>query len=260
MKKEEQTELSIIIPAYNEEKRIERTLLAYCDFFKGKMNFDVHVIVNGCTDNTLGVVEEIARKHPEIHYVDIGKVGSKGAAVNYGFKIADGELIGFVDADLATKPDAFYELVQNIEGYEGVIASRWMNGAKIDKRQPFTRIFAGRSFNLLVNFFFNLGIKDTQCGAKLFRKKAIKIVAKELGITKWAFDVDLLYQMKRHTFKIKEIPTEWSEPGGSHIKLKTVAEMFLAILRLRLIYSPLNLVVKLYDKLPQKMKLSEMVK
>ncbi|HLC62737.1 MAG TPA: dolichyl-phosphate beta-glucosyltransferase [Candidatus Nanoarchaeia archaeon] len=251
--------LSIIIPAYNEEKRIEKTLVEYCDFFKGKIDFEIHVVINGCVDNTLGVLKKIAKKYKQINFVDIGKVGSKGAAVNYGFKIAEGELIGFVDADLATKPDSFYDLVQNIEGYDGVIASRWIEGAKIDKKQPFTRIFAGRSFNFLVNLFFNLRIKDTQCGAKLFRKKAIKIVCNELGITRWAFDVDLLYQMKKHGFKIKEIPTTWTEPGGGHLKSSTIIDMFLAILRLRLIYSPFKFIVKLYDMLPRRLHIGEII-
>jgi len=233
--------LSIIIPAYNEEKRIEKTLVEYCDFFKGKIDFEIHVVINGCVDNTLGVLKKIAKKYKQINFVDIGKVGSKGAAVNYGFKIAEGELIGFVDADLATKPDSFYDLVQNIEGYDGVIASRWIEGAKID------------------NLFFNLRIKDTQCGAKLFRKKAIKIVCNELGITRWAFDVDLLYQMKKHGFKIKEIPTTWTEPGGGHLKSSTIIDMFLAILRLRLIYSPFKFIVKLYDMLPRRLHIGEII-
>lgn len=255
--------LSIIIPAYNEGLRIARTLESYCAFFQGKLDFDIHVIVNGCTDNTLDVVKEAAKKYKQINYVDIGNVGSKGAAVHYGFKIAEGELIGFVDADLATKPEAFYDLVKNMPGYDGVIASRWMKGAKFDKTQMgMLHMITGRSFNFLVNFFFNLGIKDTQCGAKLFKKKAINIVSRRLGITKWAFDVDLLYQMKRHGFKIKEIPTEWQEPGGGHFKIKPriVFEMFLASLRLRLIYSPLKGLITLYDKLPRWMKISTLVK
>lgn len=256
-------QLSIIIPAYNEEQRIEKTLVAYCEFFRDKLDFDVHVIVNGCTDNTLGVVEKLAKRHRQIQYVDIGKVGSKGAAVHYGFKIAEGELIGFVDADLATRPEAFYELVQNIEGREGVIASRWMKGARFDRSKlGALHKIAGRSFNLMVNLFFNLGIKDTQCGAKLFRKKALKRVCKELGITKWAFDVDLLYKMKLRGFKVLEIPTEWQEPGGGHFKVRPriVFEMFLAILRLRLIYSPLKGLITLYDRLPRWLKISTLVK
>ena len=255
--------LSIVIPAYNEEKRIEKTLAEYCEFFKEKMDFEILVVINGCKDDTLGVVKKTAKKYKQINYVDIGKVGSKGAAVNHGFKIASGDLIGFVDADLATKADAFYDLVQNIEGYDGIIASRWIKGAKYDKKKVgFFHILAGRSFNLIANLFFNLRIKDTQCGAKLFKKKAIKIVCMELGITKWAFDVDLLYHMKMHKFKVKEIPTNWSEPGGSHLKVKPVVviEMFLAVLRLRLIYSPFKFIVKLYDMLPRKLHIGEMVK
>src|SRR3989344_5020545 len=85
--------LSIIIPAYNEEKRIERTLVEYCEFFKQKTAFDIHVIINGCVDDTIGVVKKISKKYKQINYVDIGNVGSKGAAVNYGFKIAEGLLM-----------------------------------------------------------------------------------------------------------------------------------------------------------------------
>jgi len=257
---EKMVRLSVIIPAYNEEKRIKRTLDAYCDFFDKKIDYEIWVIINGCRDNTLGVVREAAKRHKRIKYVDIGKVGSKGGAVNHGFKIAEGEMIGFVDADMATPPGAFYELVEGIDEYDGIIASRWIKGAKISKKQSFKRVFAGRAFNLIVNLFFNLGIRDTQCGAKLFRKEAVKKVCKELGITKWAFDVDLLYQMKRAGYNIKEIPTEWNEPGGSHLKARTVIEMFLAVLRLRLIYSPLRFIVRLYDKLPRRMHIGEIVK
>src|SRR3990167_3577212 len=127
--------LSIIIPAYNEEERIPKTLNSYLDYLKGKINFEILVIINGCTDNTLEVVKKIAQKNKEIKYVDIGKVASKGIAVTEGFKLADSELIGFVDADLATPPNAFYDLVKNIWDYDAVIASRWMKNSKIKKLQ-----------------------------------------------------------------------------------------------------------------------------
>ncbi|MBS3155651.1 glycosyltransferase family 2 protein [Candidatus Woesearchaeota archaeon] len=239
--------LSIIIPAYNEEERIPKTLNSYLDYLKGKINFEILVIINGCTDNTLEVVKKIAQKNKEIKYVDIGKVASKGIAVTEGFKLADSELIGFVDADLATPPNAFYDLVKNIENYDAVIASRWMKNSKINKSQPLTRIIAGRSFNILVNLLFNLKLKDTQCGAKLFKKTALKDILADIGKTRWAFDVDVLYLLKRKNYKTKEIPTEWSEPGGSHVKIKTVIEMFLSIVRLRLIYSPFKFIVSIYN-------------
>ncbi|SRR3989339_328795 len=240
--------LTIIIPAYNEEKRIPKTLNSYLEYLRKKIDFEILVVINGCIDNTLGVIEEIAKKNKEIKYIDIGKVASKGVAVTEGFKIADSDLIGFVDADLATPPDAFYNLIEQIEDYDAIIASRWMKGAKIHEHQPLTRIVAGRSFNFLVNLLFNLKIKDTQCGAKLFRKQAIKSIINDIGKTRWAFDVDVLYLLKRKGYKTKEIPTEWNEPGGSHVKLKTVLEMFLSIIRLRLIYSPFKFIVSMYNR------------
>jgi len=175
--------LSIIIPAYNEEKRIERTLVEYCEFFKQKTAFDIHVIINGCVDDTIGVVKKISKKYKQINYVDIGNVGSKGAAVNYGFKIAEGGLIGFVDADLATKPDAFYDMVKAIdedENVDGVIASRWIKGARYDKNKiGFFHIFAGRSFNLIANSFFNLRIRNA--GLNSLEKTPLKLSAKSWG-------------------------------------------------------------------------------
>ena len=146
--------LSIIIPAYNEEDRIKETLEAYCDFFSGKIDFELQVIVNGCTDNTLGVVKNVAKKHKQVRYVDIGKVASKGAAVNYGFKIANGELIGFVDADMATSPEAFHDLIENIGDYEGIFASRYIKGAVQKPRQSFMRRVASRVFNFIVRSLF----------------------------------------------------------------------------------------------------------
>jgi hypothetical protein len=112
------------------------------------------------------------------------------------------------------------------------------------------RRIASRGFNILVRTFFGIQIRDTQCGAKLFKGYAIKQVVNDLGISNWAFDIDLLYLMKRNGFKLKELPTEWTEPGDSHLRImKTASEMFLAITRLRLIYSPFRFVVKMYDRL-----------
>ena len=97
---------------------------------------------------------------------------------------------------------------------------------------------------------FGLRTIDSQCGCKLFNGSKLKSVLPYLGITRWAFDVDLLYQFKRKNFSIHEIPTVWSDSPGSSLNIKKASkEMFLAIVRLRLIYSPLKFIVKIYDKL-----------
>lgn len=242
--------LSIIIPAYNEEKIIGNTLKEYASFFSDKLkdDFEILVILNGCRDNTLDIVRDTAQKYPQIKYKNFPEAIGKGSAVIEGFKIANGSLIGFVDADGATKADAFHDLVENIKDNEGVIASRWIKGAKILKKQPLSRRVASRAFNVLVKILFGITVKDSQCGCKLFKDYAIKIVTPKLGITRWAFDIDLLYLMKRCGYKVIEIPTTWEEPGDTHLKLKkTIPEMFLAVSRLRLIYSPFRFIVGIYD-------------
>ncbi|MBU2633711.1 MAG: glycosyltransferase [Nanoarchaeota archaeon] len=240
-------DLSIIIPAYNEENRIEETLLDYINYFsKTKLNFEIFIVLNGCKDNTLGVVKKVVKKHKQINYVDIKEAIGKGGALIEGFKRVNGNLIGFVDADNATRPKEFYDLIKNIEDYDGVIGSRWMESSQIE--MPKLRKFLSNGFHFGVNLLFNLKYHDTQCGNKLFKKNAIKSVVNNLGATKWAFDVDLLYLMKRKKYNIKEIPTVWSEPGESHIKLKEIIPCFvLPMIRLRLLYSPFKFSIKLYD-------------
>jgi len=243
--------LNIIIPAYNEEKRILKTLHNYSEFFSKRMknDFEILVILNGCKDKTLDIVKEFSKGKKYIKFKEFKTPIGKGGAIIEGFKIAESELIGYVDADGATKPKTFHDLVENIDNHDGIIASRWIKGAVIKKKQPLSRRISSRGFNLLVKLLFGLKIRDTQCGAKLFRKNAIKKITPELGITQWAFDIDLLYRMKKNGFEVIEIPTEWEDIEGSRLNLKkTIPEMFLSIIRLRLIYSPFKSVVKFYDE------------
>lgn len=243
--------LSLIIPAYNEEKRIKKTLEDYVNFLSKKLkkDFEILVIINNSTDNTLKIVQQLSKKYPQIKYINYPQKLGKGGALIKGFNIAKGDLIGFVDADCSTPPRAFYELVEKIKGYDGIIGSRWVKGAKITLRQPISRRIASRGFNLMVRTLLGINIKDTQCGNKVFRKEAIKKITPGLGITMWAFDIDLLYLMKKHKYKILEIPTEWHDVAQSKLDLKrTIPEMFLSLMRLRLIYSPFKFIVTMYDR------------
>lgn len=250
--------LSIIIPAYNEEKRIGRILEAYCKFFREKKEIiEILVVLNACEDNTLNVVKEFQKKFKEIKFLDFEQ-GGKGFAIIEGFKEAlknDFELIGFVDADMATPPEAFYDLVKNIGNYGGIIASRWIKGAKI-YRQTFKRKVLSRGFNFIVRSLFLIPYRDTQCGAKLFKRKVIEKITSDLTITQWAFDVNLLFLCKRNSFKIKEIPTIWEDKEESKINIKKAPfQMFSGVVRLRIIYSLFKKSIKIYDKLPEKIKI-----
>ncbi len=255
--------LSIVIPAYNEEQRIIKTLNEYYEFFNNKFknDFEIIVIVNGSTDKTIEIVKTFSKKNKNLIYKDIKEKIGKGGAILEGFKIAQGSLIGFVDADLATSPKSFYDLIDKINDYDGIIASRWMKGSKINIKQPLLKRIGSRGFNFLIRILFGLNFKDTQCGAKLFKKQVIKDVLEDLTITRWAFDVNLIYSVLKKKYKIKEIPTEWNAVKASHFNLfKAIPEMALGLLRLRLVYSPFKFIVKIYDKLPGFLKLNHYLK
>jgi hypothetical protein len=156
--------------------------------------------------------------------------------------------VGFVDADGSTPPEAFEELVRRIGDAGAVIANRWHPESRISP-QPWSRRLASRVFNGVVRVLFGIRITDTQCGAKLMTQKALQDVLPHLGITQWAFDVDLLFQLSRHGHRILEIPTAWHDSAGSHLRVgRASIEMLVAVVRLRLIYSPFRWIVALYDR------------
>ena len=244
-------ELSIIIPAYNEEARLGRMLDQYLPFFNERYAgcYEILVVVNGSRDRTEDVTREYARMHSHIRVIVDPRPIGKGGALMLGFAQAHGRLVGFVDADGATPPEAFQDLVENIGAAGAIIASRWMPGSQITVQQPFKRRLASRLFNALVRVMFGLRISDTQCGAKLLTREAALAILPYLGITQWAFDVDLLFQLRRAGYDITEIPTTWRDISGSRLRVGMASlDMFVAMVRLRLIYSPFRWVVSLYDR------------
>lgn len=243
---------TIIIPAYNEEHRITPMLEDYCSYFSrlSKKDVDLFVVLNGCKDHTLDIVQRFAKRYHILHYVNIPEAIGKGGAVIEGFKLAQGDLVGFADADGSTQAQYYHDLMKNIGDADGIIASRWMKASHVEPKQPFSRRFASRIFNTLVRIFFGLRYHDTQCGFKLFRKKSIRTILPHLGMTRWAFDVDVLYHLKKHGFIVKEIPTVWKDSVGSTIRVPKVSfEMFLALVRLRLLYSPFRFLVGAYNRI-----------
>ncbi len=243
--------LSIVVPAFNEEARIGAMLEAYLPYFAARYGSDFELIVsiNGSTDGTEAVVRALQPRFPQLRAIVEPRPIGKGGAVMAAGAMARGEFIGFVDADGATPPPAFDDLLANIGDAGLVIASRRLPGAVVRPRQPWQRRFASRTFNWLVRRFFKLRITDTQCGAKLMTAAAWRAIVPHIGLTKWAFDVDMLFKTRRAGYAIKEIPTTWSDVGGSKLKIgRASLQMFLAICRLRLLYSRFRWIVVLYDR------------
>ncbi len=234
--------LLLLIPAYNEQDRIEPVLRDYARYFQTQYPgpFQLVVVLNGCRDNTLGVVRKVAAEYPAISALEFGEPIGKGGALIEGLKLSPlADLIGYVDADGATPPPAFHDLVKRMGEADCVIGSRWLPGAVLHVEQTNRRQFASRVFHFLVERLFHMGIKDTQCGAKVLHRQAVEKIHSSLRIADMAFDINLLYSLKRAGFRILEVPTEWTDKIGSKVTLfRTSLVMFLSAVRIWLIYSP----------------------
>ncbi|MEK6894038.1 MAG: glycosyltransferase [Nanoarchaeota archaeon] len=259
--------IGIIIPAHNEEKRIEKKLESYSPYFAKKNrtdnnNYSILVVINKTEDGTEQIVKNFMKKVRNVSYIKFKK-GGKGFAVTEGFKhflSKKFDMVGFVDADLATSPDAFYDLVENINGYSGIIGNRWSKKSKIYKKQGMLRRSASRIYNFLIRIMFFMKYSDTQCGAKLFKIEELKKIINKIFITQWAFDINILYLCKLNGLRILEFPTAWADDGNTTVDtIRASIKMFSGTLRLRLIYSPFSFVVRAYDKLPRILKLNHTI-
>lgn len=244
--------LSILIPAYNEEHRIGKTLDAYAHYFLRKteeIDFELLIVLNGCKDNTRAVVETAQQKWGTcIRLLDF-PVAGKGYALIEGFKNAlarANTIIGFVDADMATRPEYFYALLPYLSPkYDGVIASRYMPGACITPRRPLYKRWGSiLIYESLVRLLFGLRFYDYQCGAKVFTRTVIETIVPRMRITQWAFDVEILYLCKKNSFSIKEVPTVWFDQVGSKLKLSAGIRMLASLIQLRMTHSTLNFLVR----------------
>lgn len=224
-------DLTIVIPTYNEENRILKTLKAYTSFFDKRLNCE-YIISDHSTDNTREIVKDLMKKHKNIYILGLSGKG-KGIAIIEAFKIAKGDLVGFTDADNATHPEEFFKLYQNLKGYDAVIGSRRLSRSDvvIYHKSPLRRL-GSFCLVLIVRILFSLNIKDTQCGAKIFRREKIHMVIPKMRIKNSIFDVELLWRFNK-IGKIKEVPIKWIDDKFSHFKWKDVIGEFIWLIRVR---------------------------
>lgn len=233
----------LLIPASNEEGRIDPTLRNYAAHFREHYagTLQILVVINGSSDNTLGVVQAAAREFPVIHWVIIpGRVGKGGALINaLAHASQQADVIGYADADGATDPASLLELASLCQQYDCVVGSRRVSNSVIHQTQPSHRQLASKVFHFIVEFLFRMGIHDTQCGAKFLRREIIQKIHDQLLIADMAFDVNLLYAVKRAGGTLHEAPVRWTDHLGSTVRyFRTSLVMFLSVVRLRLFYSP----------------------
>jgi len=230
--------LSIIIPAYNEEKRLPKTL-AEIDKYLKKQNYNYEIIVvsDGSKDKTVEVVENLKSQIANLRLIDKKENYGKGYGVRLGMLEAKGEYRLFSDADNSTSIDQVEKMWPEFKkGYDVVIGSRDIKGAILDPPQPFLRkMILGKGFRILTQIICGTWeILDTQCGFKGFTQKAARDIFSECKINRFAFDPEVLVVAKKLGYRIKEIPVYWKNDPESKVKFKSIIKMFFELLRIRL--------------------------
>lgn len=227
--------LSIVIPAFNEEKRILSTLDHIVSYLKKyKLRFEIIVVDDGSQDKTVKIIQEYIKECPSLRIIENVINKGKGYSIRNGILQSNGDLILFSDADLSTPIEELPEFLRWLEkDYEIVIGSRALKESIILK-QPLYRKIMGIIFNRLVQIISVRGIRDTQCGFKCFKKQVVYDLFSMQKLDRFSFDVEILYLAKKKGYKIKEIPVRWYYNPDSKVKwFKDSIQMFKDIFIIR---------------------------
>jgi dolichyl-phosphate beta-glucosyltransferase len=231
------THLSVIIPAYNEEKRLLSTLGSVHDFLSAEESlFEIIIVDDGSSDGTCDVVKNFAVDHCGIRLISHSPNRGKGYSVRKGIEAGQGDLLLINDADGSSPIEEIKRLEKALEdGADIAIGSRAIpdQDTKV-KAYPYRKIM-GNTFNTIVQTLLLPGIRDTQCGFKLFKKEQGKELFAKAKLDRYAFDVEILYLARLYNYRIAEIPINWQNVRGSKINivldpLRMLTEIFQILL------------------------------
>ncbi len=231
-------ELSIIIPAFNEEARLSQTLQRIREYLasRGKNPDSTEVIVvdDGSTDSTAQLVEQWRREFPGLRLVSNGRNRGKGYSVRHGMLEARGRIALFTDADLSTPLEEMGKLLAALESADVAIGSRAVDRSLIEVHQSRQRELAGIIFNLCVRLLTGLPFLDTQCGFKAFRRERARIAFEQQRSERFGFDPELLFLARRHGLVCVEVPVRWANDPRTKVHvLRDSLDMFLELIRIR---------------------------
>lgn len=213
-------DLSVIIPAYNEEQRIGPTIDSLHAFLAvSGLSYEIVVVDDGSSDNTVGLVHRIAENMPTLRCIESRPNRGKGHVVRVGMLAASGAIRLMTDADGSTAATEIPKLVNaiRVDGVDVAIGSRYSEGASCGKKQPFYRVWWSRAANYVVQRTVVRGIKDTQCGFKAFTAEAAEATFRLTTIDGWAFDLEALALASRMGFSIRECAVHWTDDERSRI-------------------------------------------
>jgi dolichyl-phosphate beta-glucosyltransferase len=228
-------ELSIIIPAFNEELRLPSSLESIAAYIGNKRpNTEVIVVDDGSTDGTVAVAESWRGRIPQLRVLANGTNRGKGFSVRHGSLEARGKIVLFTDADLSSPIEEGEKLLAALESHDVAIGSRAVDRSLIEVHESLFREFAGIIFNRIVRVILRLPIVDTQCGFKAFRRERCRIIFEQQTIERFGFDPELLYLARHHGLSIQEVPVRWAHSPATKVNMmRDSFEMFLDVFVIR---------------------------
>ena len=215
-------DLSIIVPAYNEENRLPKTLDGIVAYVRAKgRRAEIIVVDDGSSDGTAALVNAYSQGFLEIRLVSNGTNRGKGYSVRHGMLEARGEIALFTDADLSTPIAEADKLVAALreQDYDAAIGSRAVDRSLIEIHQSAIREQAGILFNRMVRWIMGIRFSDTQCGFKAFRRERCRIIFEQQRIERFGFDPEILFLAKRHGLRVAEVPVRWSHDEGTKVNV-----------------------------------------
>lgn len=228
-----ETELSIIVPAYNEGKRIGSFLERLLDFSNTNLkNYEIIIVNDGSIDNTKDVIENLIKDREDVRLIGYSKNRGKGEAVKFGVFNSNGEKIIFIDADGSVDPALVPEMLKKLDEHDVVVGDRSLEESMV--RTRIHRWFLGKFFNLTVRLLFQSNNKDYLCGFKGFKRDVAKELFIDLTEKRWLFDVEIFHKIKQNKFKIYHMPVKWEYKGNSKIGFSDPVKMFLRLFVLRI--------------------------
>jgi glycosyltransferase involved in cell wall biosynthesis len=229
--------LSIVIPAFNERRRLPRALeLIRKHMTAGDLDWEVIVVDDGSTDGTADLVRQYASEWPALRLVQLPRNRGKGAAVKAGVNASLAPIVGFTDADLAAPIEQLDLLLADLADSEVAIVSRALPGARLGKRQSFGREAMGRAYSRLTEALVLRGVRDAQCGLKLYRGSAARSIFARVVEDGIIFDTEALLVATQHGYRISQRPATWDHDPDSRIRssVPMAVDVAMAILRMKL--------------------------
>ena len=228
--------LSVVVPCYNEEQRLPRTIELIERYLDARGEpYELILVDDGSADETRKVMDEAAARHPAVKIVALPKNRGKGRALAEGVQVSRGETVLVTDADLSTPIDELPKLEAALAKGAGVaIGSRAVRGSRVELAQPLYRVLMGKAFNLIVQAVLLPGIWDTQCGFKLFRGDIARDVFAGLTTDGFGYDPEVLYLAKKKGMRIAEVPVVWRNSAPTKVSaVRSSLDMFRHVLRVR---------------------------